>query len=199
MASFLSPERPYDGWVQPTGYIDPLAGIDRTNRWKTTFPTSAPASTSVPSVSVPNTQQAVSLPNPQPFTNNSPYISNNDYWRGVDSNFNSWYKDYGNKFDTPQAALDFYRINGAKVATEQPGFLSQLGSGILDNFTSNPLSFAGGLFNLYQGFQQYKYAKQNLALQRDAYNFNKQMAQNAERRNQEQWDMLKRQRASSSL
>ena len=38
-----------------------------------------------------------------------------------------------------------------------------------------------------------------MSIQKDAYNLQKQLALNAEQRNQEQWDMMKRQRASSAL
>lgn len=82
---------------------------------------------------------------------------------------------------------------------EQPGFFGQLGQGLLDNFTSNPLGFAGGLFNLYQGFKQAGYMKDYYNTQKDLYNTQKNIMLNNERRNQEQWNMLKRQRASSSL
>lgn len=202
--SLYTSDRLYDGYIQPTGYIDPLAGIDRTYRWKPNYAANSAPTTPVttpvtPTVTTPTVPQANTMPTPPTYTNNTPYISNADLWRGVDTNFTNWYKDYGNKFSNPQDALNFYRINGAMPANEQQGLLSQIGNGILDNFISNPLQFAGGLFGLYQGFQQYNYAKKNLALQKDAYNFQKQMALNNERRNQEQWDMLKRQRASSSL
>lgn len=82
---------------------------------------------------------------------------------------------------------------------EQPGFFSQLGQGLMDNFTSNPLGFAGGLFNLYQGFKQAGYMKDYYNTQKDLYNTQKNIMLNNEKRNQEQWNMLKRQRASSSL
>ena len=76
-------------------------------------------------------------------------------------------------------------------------------TGIKNDFLKNPISTIGGLangiFNLWQGFNQYRLQKDALAQAKDAYNFQKQLAQNAERRNQEQWDMVKRQRASSSL
>ena len=204
MASFYTADRLYDGWIQPTGYINPLEGINTAYNWKPDFtanstPTTTattPTTTTTPTV---QPVQPATMPTPPTFTNNKPYVSNSDLWRGTDADFTNWYKDYGGKFSNPQDAINFYRINGAIPANEQPGLLGQIGNGILNNFTSNPLEFAGGLLGLYQGFQQYNYAKKNLALQKDAYNFQKQMALNNERRNQEQWDMLKRQRASSSL
>lgn len=76
-------------------------------------------------------------------------------------------------------------------------------TGVKNDILKNPITTVGGLangiFNLWQGFNQYRLQKDALAQAKDAYNFQKQLAQNAERRNQEQWDMVKRQRASSSL
>lgn len=75
--------------------------------------------------------------------------------------------------------------------------------GMYNNFKENPTGFVGGLINsggnLWGAYEQYKNNKKALAAQQEAYELQKQLALNAERRNQEQWDMTKRQRASSSL
>lgn len=94
-------------------------------------------------------------------------------------------------------------VSNLDLGNPKGSFGTQLWNGFTDQFTRNPigntLGIAGGLFGLWNGFNQYKMQKQGLAMAKDAYNFQKQMALNNERRNQEQWDMLKRQRASSSL
>lgn len=75
--------------------------------------------------------------------------------------------------------------------------------GMYNNFKENPTGFVGGLINsggnLWGAYEQYKNNKKALAAQQEAYELQKQLALNAEQRNQEQWDMMKRQRASSSL
>lgn len=75
--------------------------------------------------------------------------------------------------------------------------------GLYNNFKENPTGFVGGLINsggnLWGAYEQYKNNKKALAAQQEAYELQKQLALNAEQRNQEQWDMMKRQRASSSL
>lgn len=75
--------------------------------------------------------------------------------------------------------------------------------GLYNNFKENPTGFVGGLINsggnLWGAYEQYKNNKKALAAQQEAYELQKQLALNAEQRNQEQWDMTKRQRASSSL
>lgn len=91
------------------------------------------------------------------------------------------------------------QVQPRQLNGDKPGLFESIGNGLLDNFTSNPLDFAGGLFKMWQGFQKYKYLKDNLALQKDAYETNKQVLLDDQRRANEQWDMLKRQRASSSL
>ena len=129
-------------WTPPTGYIDPLAGIDRSYNWTPDL------SESVPSISLLN-----------------------------------------NASRTPPVP--------------EESFGTALLNGVKNEFLKSPIStiggFANGIFNLWQGFNQYNMQKDALSAAKDAYNFQKQMALNAERRNQEQWDMVKRQRASSSL
>lgn len=75
--------------------------------------------------------------------------------------------------------------------------------GLYNNFKENPTGFVGGLINsggnLWGAYEQYRNNKKALAAQQEAYELQKQLALNAEQRNQEQWDMTKRQRASSSL
>ena len=75
--------------------------------------------------------------------------------------------------------------------------------GLYNNFKENPTGFVGGLINsggnLWGAYEQYKNNKKALAAQQEAYELQKQLALNAEQRNQEQWNMTKRQRASSSL
>ena len=74
---------------------------------------------------------------------------------------------------------------------------------LYNNFKENPTGFVGGLINsggnLWGAYEQYKNNKKALAAQQEAYELQKQLALNAEQRNQEQWDMMKKQRASSSL
>lgn len=175
---------------QPVEY---LPNIDREYKWK---PNTGEATTTAPTVTTPNTATA---PNSTPAPTQPNYLSYSDYFANKDPTFTKWYGDYGNNFKDPKAAVDWFRLNGSKPYTEQPGFFSQLGQGLLDNFTSNPLGFAGGLFNLYQGFKQAGYMKDYYNTQKDLYNTQKNIMLNNERRNQEQWNMLKRQRASSSL
>jgi hypothetical protein len=96
-------------------------------------------------------------------------------------------------------------VNGFNKAVKPPeeGFWSQLLSGLNQNITSKPVSFGsnvlGGVFNVWQALDNRQRYKQALALDREKYEFQKQIALNKEQRNQEQWDMLKRQRASSAL
>jgi hypothetical protein len=96
-------------------------------------------------------------------------------------------------------------VNGFNKAVKPPeeGFWSQLLSGLNQNITSKPVSFGsnvlGGVFNVWQALDNRQRYKQALALDREKYELQKQIALNNEQRNQEQWDMLKRQRASSAL
>ena len=100
-----------------------------------------------------------------------------------------------------------YRNNSLKKVTgnsnTEPGFWSQLLSGLQQNIVSQPVSFGsnvlGGVFNVWQALDNRQRYKQALALDREKYELQKQIALNNEQRNQEQWDMIKRQRASSAL
>ncbi len=75
--------------------------------------------------------------------------------------------------------------------------------GLYNNFKEDPVGFAGGVVglggSLWNAYNSYKNQKEAMAIRKEAYNLQKQLALNAEQRNQEQWDMMKRQRASSSL
>lgn len=75
--------------------------------------------------------------------------------------------------------------------------------GLYNNFKENPVGFSLGVAglggSLWNAYNSYKNQKEAMAIQKEAYNLQKQLALNAEQRNQEQWDMMKRQRASSSL
>lgn len=141
-------------------------------------------------------------PDPVPKTgqNTTNYMSNDDFRKYYELNKNTF-----NKAD-PNISMQEHYANWLRnknylpeAYKEQPGFFSQLGQGLMDNFTKNPLGFAGGLFDLYQGFKQAGYMKDYYNTQKDLFNTQKEIMLNNERRNQEQWDMLKRQRASSSL
>jgi len=191
----------YYGSYYPTDYIDPLAGINREYRWKWSPAQSTPPQVSTPTVSTPQVAtpaaptvpQAGTLPQVQPRQ----HMVNNPYYYGTyDRNDPNMVKAMGNAMTTGGSLQDAY---ANQLGGDKPGLFESIGNGLLDNFTSNPLGFAGGLFNMWQGFQNYKYLKDNLALQKDAYETNKQVLLDNQRRANEQWDMLKRQRASSSL
>lgn len=100
-----------------------------------------------------------------------------------------------------------YRNNSLKKVTgnsnTEPGFWSQLLSGLQQNIVSQPISFGsnllGGALNIWQALDNRQRYKQALALDREKYELGRQIALNNEQRNQEQWDMIKRQRASSAL
>ena len=96
-------------------------------------------------------------------------------------------------------------VNGFNKATQPPeeGFWSQLLSGLQQNIVSKPVKFGsdvlGGALNIWQALDNRQRYKQALALDREKYELSRQIALNNEQRNQEQWDMIKRQRASSAL
>ena len=96
-------------------------------------------------------------------------------------------------------------VNGFNKAVKPPeeGFWSQLLSGLKQNIVSKPVEFGsdvlGGALNIWQALDNRQRYKQALALDREKYELSRQIALNNEQRNQEQWDMIKRQRASSSL
>lgn len=110
---------------------------------------------------------------------------NNPYY----SQINSWDNDASNVNISPN--------NGDQ------SFVDALLTGLKDSFLQNPIGntigIGQGLWGLYDGFNRLKMQKQALNMAKDNYAFQKQMMLNNEKRNQEQWDMLKRQRASSSL
>lgn len=144
-------------WTPPTGYINPLEGIDTSYNWKPDLSESTPSISGLADRFLNPTNIGVSILN--------------------------------NASKTPPVP--------------EEGFGTALLNGVKNEFLKSPIStiggFANGIFNLWQGFNQYNLQKNALNAAKDAYNFQKQMALNAERRNQEQWDMVKRQRASSSL
>ena len=76
-------------------------------------------------------------------------------------------------------------------------------SGLQQNIVSKPVKFGsdvlGGALNIWQALDNRQRYKQALALDREKYELSRQIALNNEQRNQEQWDMIKRQRASSAL
>ena len=78
-----------------------------------------------------------------------------------------------------------------------------ISTGFMNNLRTNPVATIGGglgtIGNIWQAFDYSKRQKQALALDREKYELQKQIALNNEQRNQEQWDMLKRQRAGTSL
>lgn len=96
-------------------------------------------------------------------------------------------------------------VNGYNNAVKPPeeGFWSQLLTGLQQNIVSQPVSFSsnvlGGALNIWQALDSRQRFKQALALDREKYELSRQIALNNEQRNQEQWDMIKRQRASSAL
>ena len=75
--------------------------------------------------------------------------------------------------------------------------------GLYNNFKEDPVKFSLGVAglggSLWNAYNSYRNQKDAMAIQKEAYNLQKQLALNAEQRNQEQWDMMKRQRASSAL
>lgn len=88
-------------------------------------------------------------------------------------------------------------------ATSDDNLWNIFKKGLFNNFKESPVGFSlgvaglgGGLWNAYNSYRNQKDA---MAIQKEAYNLQKQLALNAEQRNQEQWDMMKRQRASSAL
>lgn len=114
---------------------------------------------------------------------------------------------------TPTTSIPLSGLNASqlvtngfnKVAGKQPeeGFWSQLLSGLQQNIVSKPVKFGsdvlGGALNIWQALDNRQRYKQALALDREKYELSRQIALNNEQRNQEQWDMIKRQRASSAL
>ena len=98
-------------------------------------------------------------------------------------------------------------ITAANAKTPDPDYSESLWdifkNGLYDNYKKNPVGFSLGVAGmgagLWNAYNAYKNQRESLALQKEAYNLQKQFALNAEQRNQEQWDMMKRQRASSAL
>lgn len=88
-------------------------------------------------------------------------------------------------------------------ATSDDNLWNIFKKGLFNNFKEDPVAFAGGVVGLggglWNAYNSYKNQKEAMAIRKEAYNLQKQLALNAEQRNQEQWDMMKRQRASTSL
>lgn len=105
----------------------------------------------------------------------------------------------------PPLGLAYQLKQWANNSNKPPeeGFWSQLLSGLQQNIVSQPVSFGsnvlGGALNIWQALDNRQRYKQALALDREKYELSRQIALNNEQRNQEQWDMIKRQRASSAL
>ena len=105
----------------------------------------------------------------------------------------------------PPLGLGFQLKQWADNLNKKPeeGFWSQLLTGLQKNITQNPVGIGsdmlGGALNIWQALDSRQRFKQALALDREKYELNRQIALNNEQRNQEQWDMIKRQRASSAL
>lgn len=94
------------------------------------------------------------------------------------------------------------------MATAQPkqqdqGFWQQFLSGIQQNITEKPIETIGGtlggLGNIWLALENRRRYKEALGIDKEKYELQKQIALNNEQRNQEQWNMLKQQRASASL
>lgn len=115
------------------------------------------------------------------------------------------YNTYVNKMqsDTTSPVDYMARFKNNVNRTKEKSLWDIFSDGMYNNFKENPTGFVGGLINgggnLWGAYEQYRNNKKALAAQQEAYELQKQLALNAERRNQEQWDMTKRQRASSSL
>ena len=119
---------------------------------------------------------------------------------GLDTGFTG-YQPKGYTASTPKAVSPYA---GTELEDKSPQSLWDIFTeGMYNNFKENPTGFVGGLINssgnLWGAYEQYKNNKKALAAQQEAYELQKQLALNAEQRNQEQWDMMKKQRASSSL
>lgn len=97
---------------------------------------------------------------------------------------------------------DAVKFNNS-IKPPEEGFWSQLLTGLQQNIVSKPVKFGsdvlGGALNIWQALDNRQRYKQALALDREKYELSRQIALNNEQRNQEQWDMIKRQRASSAL
>lgn len=86
---------------------------------------------------------------------------------------------------------------------EDQGFWQQFLSGIKQNITEKPIETIGGalggLGNIWLALENRRRYKEALGIDKEKYELQKQIALNNEQRNQEQWNMLKQQRASASL
>ena len=79
------------------------------------------------------------------------------------------------------------------------GFWDNYLTGFGNYFTKNPLQPLNLGYGIWSSINDYKMQKQNYNLARDAYNFQKQMAENNEARNQERFNWLRDARATSQL
>lgn len=79
------------------------------------------------------------------------------------------------------------------------GFWDNYLTGFGNYLTKNPLQPLNLGYGIWSSINDYKMQKQNYNLARDAYNFQKQMAENNEARNQERFNWLRDARATSQL
>ena len=91
----------------------------------------------------------------------------------------------------------------AQSKQQDQGFWQQFLSGIQQNITEKPIETIGGalggLGNIWLALENRRRYKEALGIDKEKYELQKQIALNNEQRNQEQWNMLKQQRASASL
>ena len=91
----------------------------------------------------------------------------------------------------------------AQLKQQDQGFWQQFLSGIQQNITEKPIETIGGalggLGNIWLALENRRRYKEALGIDKEKYELQKQIALNNEQRNQEQWNMLKQQRASASL
>lgn len=95
----------------------------------------------------------------------------------------------------------YYIGNNATLGTAQPdpNFWDNYLTGFGNYLTKNPLQPLNLGYGIWSSINDYRMQKQNYNLARDAYNFQKQMAENNEARNQERFNWLRDARATSQL
>lgn len=132
------------------------------------------------------------------------YLGGNYYYNGQNVS-PELVNQLSNKFGSIGNYTNY--ITEANANTPDPKYKKSLWDiftdGLYKNFKENPVNFVGGAIGmgagLWNAYNAYRNQKEAMAIQKEAYNLQKQLALNAEQRNQEQWDMMKRQRASSAL
>ena len=105
-----------------------------------------------------------------------------------------------------QARADLKNVNynlwqdTDEAPNNEPSFWKTIGDGAMKEFSASPISMsAKGISGIWNFLENRKYAKDALDLQRDNYNFQKQMLQNAEDRNTQKHNAWLSDRAGSSL